>query len=42
MEKSNKLNESMSEEWHFHPKLPVGFYSDIATNNVKKRQAESK
>ena len=26
MEKSNKLNEPMSEEWHFHPKLPVGFY----------------
>ena len=26
MDKLNKLNNSMNEQWHYHPKLPVGFY----------------
>ena len=26
MAKNKKVDESMSKYWHFHPKLPVGFY----------------
>ena len=26
MENPDKLDQPMSEQWHFHPKLPVGFY----------------
>ena len=26
MAKNKKVDESMSKHWHFHPKLPVGFY----------------
>ena len=26
MDNPDKLDQPMSKQWHYHPKLPVGFY----------------